>query len=134
MLRDATIDQVHDDPFARHVVSENARVHSFIDALHRSDYAELGTILNASHESLAVDFLVSTPELDTLVGILRSEGAYGARLTGAGFGGCVVALADSTNAEGIAQRSAARYGAETRYTPMAFVTRACAGASQLELS
>ena len=78
---------------ARHVVSECARVDEFAGALAHGDLATAGSAMDASHRSLAGDFEVSTPELDDLVGLLRARpGVHGARMTGAGFGGCVVAL------------------------------------------
>ena len=128
-LRDATPSQVRNDPFARHVVSENARVHAFVAAMHANDYETLGAILNTSHQSLAVDFSVSTPELDTLCAILNECGAYGARLTGAGFGGCVVALAPTADADAVAAESAQRYRAATLLNPLVFTTRASRGAA-----
>jgi galactokinase len=101
-LRDATVEQVADDPLARHVVSENGRVHSFVNALHACDLPRCGELMLESHASLRDDFEVSTPELDALVEHLMAHGAYGARLTGAGFGGCVVSLVASTQAEEVA--------------------------------
>jgi galactokinase len=94
-LRDATIDQVRDDPIARHVVSENGRVLAYADAFRTGDLARAGALMLESHASLRDDFAVSIPELDDLVSALVDAGAYGARLTGAGFGGCVVALVDA---------------------------------------
>ncbi|HVJ95256.1 MAG TPA: galactokinase, partial [Acidimicrobiia bacterium] len=91
-LRDATLEQVADDPLARHVVSENARVAEFASALQAGDVVRAGSLMNESHQSLRDDYRVSTPELDDLVARLRAAGAYGARLTGAGFGGCAVGL------------------------------------------
>ncbi|MEB3236805.1 MAG: galactokinase [Candidatus Sericytochromatia bacterium] len=77
----------------RHVVSENDRVRKTVEALGRGDAAEAGALLNASHRSLASDYEVSCPELDVLTEVLRATpGVEGARLTGAGFGGCAVAL------------------------------------------
>jgi len=77
----------------RHVVGENARVERACAALRRGDLAALGENLSASHRSLRDDYEVSCPELDLLVDILhRTPGTIGARLTGAGFGGCVIAL------------------------------------------
>ncbi len=79
---------------ARHVVTENERVRQFADALARDDLPMCGAVMTASHASLRDDFEVSTPALDALVVQLVSRaGVLGARLTGAGFGGCVVALA-----------------------------------------
>lgn len=78
---------------ARHVISENERVRRFKRALEEGDLAAAGRLMDESHESLARDYEVSTSGLDDLVGSLRAvEGVLGARLTGAGFGGCVVAL------------------------------------------
>lgn len=80
---------------ARHVVSENARVVAFAARLSAGDMTGAGALMTESHASLRHDFSASTPALDELVGRLTAlPGVYGARLTGAGFGGCVVALAD----------------------------------------
>ena len=78
----------------RHVVSEARRVDQAADCLLNADLAEFGTLMDASHGSLHTDCQVSSRELDELVAIAREGGAAGARLTGAGFGGCIVALAD----------------------------------------
>ena len=78
---------------ARHVVTENARVRDAVRALASGSLDDLGQLLLESHASLAADFEVSTPRLDELVADLRARpGVFGARLTGAGFGGCAVAL------------------------------------------
>jgi galactokinase len=80
---------------ARHVVSECARVRDVVRALRAGDLTETGRLMTASHRSLALDFEVSTPGLDALVeGLVTRPGVFGARMTGAGFGGCVVALAE----------------------------------------
>ena len=104
-LRDASLADLAtiDDPVvrarARHVVSENARVAAAVDAATAGDAGELGRLMDESHRSLRDDFDVSVPELDELVERLRSiPGVHGARLTGAGFGGCAVAIADDTAA------------------------------------
>jgi galactokinase len=77
---------------ARHVVTENARVAAAADALRDADLERLGVLMQQSHRSLRDDFEVSTPRLDALVSRLNATpGVFGARLTGAGFGGCVVA-------------------------------------------
>jgi galactokinase len=131
-LRDATLDQVADDPIARHVVSENERVHAFAAALGRGDLAECGALMLASHASLRDDFAVSTPELDLLVDLAVEEGAFGARVTGAGFGGCVVALTVAGEGGSIADRICDRYRAATQLTPFSFTARAVDGASVIE--
>ncbi len=80
---------------ARHVVTENARVRDMAAALASGDLAAAGLLMAASHRSLRDDFEVSTPGLDALVTRLaRRPGVHGVRLTGAGFGGCVVALTE----------------------------------------
>lgn len=81
-------------PRFRHVVSEAARVGDAVAAAAQGELAAFGRLLDASHASLRDDYEVSSPELDRLVAIAREAGAAGARLTGAGFGGCVVAVAD----------------------------------------
>jgi galactokinase len=100
-LRSATLgtEVAIEDPVvrarARHVLSENARVRAACEALRVGDRALLGALLQESHASLRDDFAVSTPELDALVGRLdATPGVFGARLTGAGFGGCVVAVCE----------------------------------------
>jgi galactokinase len=78
---------------ARHVVTENQRVIDFAESLRHGYLAEAGELMLESHRSLRDDFEVSTPALDDLVArLMKTKGVYGARLTGAGFGGSVVAL------------------------------------------
>jgi galactokinase len=89
-----------DDPVlrrrARHVITENQRVLDLLAALRAGDLATAGAVMDAGHVSLRDDFEVSTPVLDQLVTSVRSRpGVHGARLTGAGFGGCVVALTEA---------------------------------------
>jgi galactokinase len=127
-LRDATLEQVADNPRARHVVTENARVLATAAALQSGDLAALGSLLTDSHASLRDDYEVSTPELDILVQTLVEGGAAGARLTGAGFGGCVVALAHRRDADDILTRSIARYGAERGLAATGFIAAAVDGA------
>jgi len=98
-LREASLAAVEqlDDPLLRrragHVVTENERVEAFARALAAGDFAGAGALMTESHASLRDDFEVSTPGLDRLVEELGdTDGVYGARLTGGGFGGCVVAL------------------------------------------
>jgi galactokinase len=80
---------------ARHVITENQRVRDFAEALRAGDLTTAGELMVASHASLRDDFEVSTPVLDDLVtSLLARPGVLGARLTGAGFGGCVVALTE----------------------------------------
>ncbi|HEX4961945.1 MAG TPA: galactokinase [Thermoanaerobaculia bacterium] len=102
------------DRRTRHVITENARVRSAVAALRERDLPRLGKLLAASHESLRNDFEVSTPEIDRLVELAQQEeGVYGARLTGGGFGGAIVAIAHQGKAREAGERIAARYGEET---------------------
>jgi galactokinase len=130
-LRDATFEQVADDRIARHVVTENARVLEFAAALRRGAVDELGPLLLAGHASLRDDFRVSTPELDLLVEAFVEHGATGARLTGAGFGGCVIALARRDVAESCLTGAMRAYELRTRRNPTGFVARSADGAAIL---
>ncbi len=132
-LRQARADEVEDDPYARHVVSEIERVDEFIDALHRDDLERLGTLLSDGHASLRDDFDVSLPDIDTLVELLVKHGAIGARLTGAGFGGCVVALARVDEMNAIADAATKEYTQVTTRTPQSFIVHASRGAHQVQL-
>lgn len=92
-LRDATLEQVNFSNRARHIVSENQRVLDFVAAAQQGDMREMGRLFTASHRSLQHDYEVSCEELDFLVdSALGLPGVYGARMTGAGFGGCTVNL------------------------------------------
>ncbi len=97
----------------RHVVTENDRVRQFAAALDSNDISSAGGLLFASHQSLRNDYEVSTPELDLLVGLAESAGAYGARLLGAGFGGCTLVLVARTRADDVAREITSRYRDET---------------------
>ena len=114
----ATLDEVEgiDDPVlrmrARHVVSENARVRAFVDALAQDDIEQAGAILGDGHRSLRDDMEVSTPGIDKLVEqVTNVDGVHGARLTGGGWGGCIVALTEP-RALDIGWRVRASAGAE----------------------
>lgn len=77
---------------ARHVLTENQRVLDCVAALERSDFAEAGRIFTASHESMRDDFGITTDQIDLIADAAVRAGALGARMTGGGFGGCVIAL------------------------------------------
>jgi galactokinase len=115
---------------ARHVITENERTLEAAAALERGDAAAMGRLMNASHRSLRDDFEVSRRELDAIVELAQAqEGCFGARMTGAGFGGCAVALVESAAADGFVREVAARYEAETRLQPRVYVCSASRGAS-----
>jgi galactokinase len=130
VLRDATIEQVRDNPRGRHAVTEMRRVREFATALREHDLDALGPLMLASHASSRDDMQVSIPALDALVECLVDAGAFGARLTGAGFGGCVVALCASTSAAEIAERAVESYRARTGLEPVAWSMRAADGAGR----
>jgi galactokinase len=77
---------------ARHVLTENRRVFDFVAAVRASDHAEAGRIFNASHASMRDDFDITTANIDVIADAAVRAGALGARMTGGGFGGCVIAL------------------------------------------
>ncbi len=104
---------------ARHIVSENARVLEAVGALRTEDFRELGRLMYASHASMRDDFEISTPELDAFVELAEESGALGARLTGAGFGGCAIALVQYTESDALA-RDVRRVFAEHGFEKPAF--------------
>lgn len=128
-LREVDAEQAAPFPRARHVVTENERVLTVASALAAGDREALAAAFAASHASLRDDFEVSTPALDALVQALLDAGAIGARMTGAGFGGSVVALADDERAYRIADLAAARYRGETGLDARAYRCAAVAGAT-----
>ncbi len=85
----------------RHVLTEGDRVEKAVDYLGSARSLDFGKLMDESHASCANDYEISCRELDELVGIIRNHGAYGARLTGAGFGGCAVALVDQDKAKSL---------------------------------
>ena len=117
---------------ARHVVGENLRVHEFAAAVSAGDWDAAGRAMRGSHASLRDDFEVSCAEVDTLVSLTdtipSAAAVYGARMTGGGFGGCIVALVKSDAVEQVAHEMLDAYrnalGIETAY----IVTRPGAGA------
>ncbi len=114
---------------ARHIVEECDRTVKAAEALKRNDVAAFGFAMNESHRTLRDLYEVSCAELDAMVAAAQPlEGCYGARLTGAGFGGCAVALVTSEAAEGFKQELAKRYEAATGIKPDIYVCKASAGA------
>jgi galactokinase len=131
VLRDAALEQVRNIPRGRHAVTEMVRVREFAAALRAHDTRALGELMLASHASSRDDMEVSIPELDLLVECLVDAGAYGARLTGAGFGGCVVAIGPAAGAEEICRRAERTYRARRGLEPVSWVVRGSAGAGGL---
>ncbi len=117
---------------ASHVVSENTRTLSARKAMEEGDADLLGQLMIASHISLRDDFEVSSPALDAIVDCANAEaGCYGARMTGAGFGGCAVALARADGVETFVARVGACYREATGNQPIITVTGASRGAETI---
>lgn len=143
-LREATLEMLEEKKAelgdlcyrrARHVIGENLRVDAFAAALQKGDWDAAGVAMRGSHDSLKNDFEVSCAEVDTLVSLAdtipSAASVYGARMTGGGFGGCIVALVKSEDVEKVAQEMLDAYraalGIETSY----LVTRPGEGARVL---
>jgi galactokinase len=134
-LRDATLDAVDrdlDDPVlrrrARHVVTENARVLAAADATRAGDAVALGHLLSAGHASMRDDFEASGPALDTIVALAAdAPGCFGARLTGAGFAGCAIALVERPAIGAFREQVAHGYRRATGADARLYVTTAADG-------
>jgi galactokinase len=115
-----------------HVIGENARVIDTIEALERGDLIAVGRLLVESHVSLRDLFEVSSRELDALVEIaLATPGVFGARMTGAGFGGCIIALARRDAVEPLAAAIRRDYPARTGLQPRVWAVTPAAGAGNV---
>ena len=116
----------------RHVVTENNRVLEGKKALEADNLPEFGRLMNESHQSLRDDYEVSCPELDIMVGLAQEmPSVYGARMTGAGFGGCTIALVFARGAEEFKRRIARAYQTATGITAEVYICRAAAGAQEV---
>lgn len=114
------------DPVVRkrcmHVVTENERVERSACALRKGNLSEFGKLMYESHLSLRRDYEVSCPELDLLVDLCAgAEGVLGARMTGAGFGGCAIGLVQQGFSEGVMARLTAGYRAKTGRNPSLYI-------------
>jgi galactokinase len=115
---------------ARHVITENDRTVQAAEAMRAGDATELGRLMDASHESLNVDYEVCNDGLNEMVRCAREEaGCFGARMTGAGFGGCAVALVQAESAAAFAESVSQKYQAATGLEPKVYVTQATDGAA-----
>ena len=117
---------------ARHVVTEDARVLESVQALKAGDIARFGQLMNQSHDSLRDDYEVSCKELDALVDAARSiKGVYGARMTGAGFGGCTVSLVADDALDAFRRDVPPQYKAAVGLETTIYVTTAAQGAERI---
>jgi galactokinase len=139
-LRDVTLSQLNAaaselDPIefrrARHVISENERTQRAAQALLLSDMALMGELMAQSHKSMKEDFEITTPHIDHLVALLQTAvGAYGgARMTGGGFGGCVVALVRQSNVQAVQEMLNTNYKTPDGAAPRQWVCLPSAGAN-----
>jgi galactokinase len=118
---------------SRHVVGENARCTQAAAALEKQDYDRAGELMVQSHNSLRDDYEVSCLELDFLAAeAMKVRGVYGARMTGGGFGGCIVALCQPRAVEPLTDHLRRTYRAKFNIDPTTFATTATAGASVIE--
>lgn len=118
----------------RHVISENYRVQAGVQALRMGNYSAFGKLMIESHQSLKDDYEVSCAELDLLVDLaLKQEGVLGARMTGAGFGGCTVNLLKRDYIDAFKKSVKNEYKKITGINPDIYVTRPAEGAKVIEL-
>jgi galactokinase len=118
---------------ARHVITENERTVDAAHAMRAGDAAALGRLMNASHDSLRDDFEVSGDALDLMVEVARAApGCLGARMTGAGFGGCAVALVERDRAEEFVGRVEEQYRTRAGRDPHIYETGASPGAAVVD--
>jgi galactokinase len=137
-LRDASLDDLEERaeklpplPYrrARHVISENARTLAAVAAMRRDDGLALGRLMNESHASLRDDFEVSSEELNVMVELAQGQaGCLGARMTGAGFGGCAVALVLAGSVPSFVEEVARVYEEKVGLEPAVYICQATDGA------
>jgi galactokinase len=115
---------------ARHVITENDRTVQAAEAMRAGDLTRLGKLMDASHDSLRDDFEVTNDALNTIVTLARAQpGCFGARMTGAGFGGCAVALVAPERSAAFVQTVSEKYTQASGNTPRCYVCQAEDGAS-----
>lgn len=139
MLRDVTRRQLEAEAHlldaltlrrAHHVILENERTQAAVEAMKANDPVRLGQLMNESHDSLRDDYEVTNDALNTMVDLARAEAfCFGARMTGAGFGGCAIALVSKGSAETFMHRVSNAYKNVTGLTPSLYLTQAEQGAS-----
>jgi galactokinase len=140
-LRDVSLDDLDavlarlDDPVlrrrVRHVVTENERVLDTVQRLRAGSPRDIGGLLTQSHESLRDDYEVTVDELDTAVEAALAAGALGARMTGGGFGGCIIALVDTELANSVEARVQEAFAMKGLSRPAGFVVQPSHGARRL---
>ncbi len=140
-LRDVSLEQFNAvaaelDPLVakrvRHVLTENQRTLEAADALEKGDLQRMGELMAASHASMRDDFEITVPQIDTLVEIVKETigDKGGVRMTGGGFGGCIVALVPEDLVSQVQEAVAAQYEAKTGIKETFYVCKASEGAGQ----
>jgi galactokinase len=118
---------------ARHIITENARVLEAVKVMKTGNVKRLGELFNASHNSLRDDFEVTNEALNTMVECAREQiSCYGARMTGAGFGGCAVALVEREKAGVFVNAVSAAYRQRSGLVASVYVCKASNGASVVQ--
>ena len=116
----------------RHVVTENQRVYDTVDLLRARQIQQIGPLLVASHTSMRDDFAITVPEIDTAVEAALAAGALGARMTGGGFGGCVLALVEADHSDTVANAVTDAYARRGFTAPTHTTVTPAAGATRLD--
>lgn len=120
---------------ARHVLHENERTLQAVEAMQAADAYTLGQLMNESHQSLRDDFEVSSPALDEMAVLAQAHDAcFGARMTGAGFGGCAVALVAADQADAFMGHISTAYASRTELTPSLYLCQATSGTSMTPIT
>jgi galactokinase len=131
---DAALGRLDDEVIrrrVRHVVTEDDRVQHAVRVLRAGDYRASAPLLDASHSSMRDDFEITVPTVDLAVEAAREAGALGARMTGGGFGGCIIALVDAGTADAVGQHVADRFAQAGYDQPSHFVALASPGARRV---
>ncbi|MFU8852960.1 galactokinase [Micromonospora sp. SL1-18] len=132
---DAALARLDDDETrrrVRHVVTEDQRVLDTVALLRAGRVRALGPLLTASHASMRDDFEITVPEIDTAVEAALAAGAYGARMTGGGFGGCVLALVEAPTADAVAAAVASAYAERGFAAPGAVTVLPAGGVTRVD--
>jgi galactokinase len=120
---------------ARHVITENARVEQAVQALAAGDLVRMGELMEASHASMRDDFEITVPPIDHLVDIVKKvvKSSGGVRMTGGGFGGCVVALVPHEHVDAVRAAIEQQYRSPSGEAAVVYVCRATAGAGEVKV-
>ena len=133
----ATLAALPDDVMrrrVRHVVTENERVLATVGLLQSGTAADIGPLLSASHASLRDDYEVTVAELNVAVDAARMAGALGARMTGGGFGGCIIALVRVADVDAVAEAVSVAFAARRFAAPSCFVAPPSEGVARSWMS